>query len=272
VDTARLITSFLSDPLARLPSFPRYGPTEYPFPVALKTGTSQGYRDAWTLAWSRNYIIGVWVGRSDAGTMAQLTGAGSAAHLAHAILLRLHGTHPGDLEDAEFPPPAGRVAVVLCTVGGKRSTGNCGETLTEWIRPDEMPETDETSLAQLPDDAGRMAFTLPAEHRAWARDKGYRIAQVPASPGAVRLSIAAPADNSHFWRNPETPPALDRLALKAVVEPHVPQVVWYVDDEPFAISDPDVPVLWPIRPGAHRFEIRLPQKDGRSATARVVVE
>ena len=68
-DTARLVTSFLADPLARLPSFPRYGPTEYPFPVALKTGTSQGYRDAWTVAWSNDYLVGVWLGRADAGTM-----------------------------------------------------------------------------------------------------------------------------------------------------------------------------------------------------------
>jgi penicillin-binding protein 1C len=49
--TARLVTSFLSDLLARLPSFPRYGTTEHPFPVALKTGTSQGYRDAWIVAY-----------------------------------------------------------------------------------------------------------------------------------------------------------------------------------------------------------------------------
>src|SRR4029077_6827340 len=48
-DVARQVTLFLSDPLARLPSFPRYGTTEFPFAVALKTGTSQGYRDAWTI-------------------------------------------------------------------------------------------------------------------------------------------------------------------------------------------------------------------------------
>jgi penicillin-binding protein 1C len=49
-------------------------------------------------------------------------------------------------------------------------------------------------------------------------------------------------------------------------------VVWYVDDEPFAITDPDTPVLWPIRPGAHLFQLRLPLQDGASATARIVVE
>src|SRR5262249_31113482 len=41
VKAARQITGFLSDPLARLPTFPRMGNNEYPFPVALKTGTSQ---------------------------------------------------------------------------------------------------------------------------------------------------------------------------------------------------------------------------------------
>src|SRR5580700_3820863 len=61
-DAARLVTSFLADAMARLPSFARYGPLEFPFPVAVKTGTSQGYRDAWTLAWSRRYLIGVWIG------------------------------------------------------------------------------------------------------------------------------------------------------------------------------------------------------------------
>ena len=39
-DTARQISMFLSDPMARLPSFPRMGWNEYPFPVAVKTGTS----------------------------------------------------------------------------------------------------------------------------------------------------------------------------------------------------------------------------------------
>ena len=75
VDSARLVGRFLSDPLARLPSFPRYGSSEFPFVVALKTGTSQGYRDAWTVEWSRDYLVGVWVGRADAGPMGQLSGA-----------------------------------------------------------------------------------------------------------------------------------------------------------------------------------------------------
>ncbi len=274
-DAARLVTSFLSDPNARLPSFPRYGPLEYPFPVAVKTGTSQGYRDAFTLAWSRRFLVGVWIGRGDAGTMTRLSGASSAARLAHAIMLQLHKSHSGDLEDASFPPPEGRVPVELCRFGGRRgaSAGGCGQTLTEWLRPDEIPPEEEI----LPSADGAAALKIPAASRAWAIEAGYRIAdESRADPGMVlptpRLSIASPENDSRIWRNPDAPPTLGRIALKALVEPRADQVVWYVDGAPFALSDPDKPLFWPLQKGAHEFQVRLPLRPGASKVVRIVVE
>jgi penicillin-binding protein 1C len=64
----------------------------------------------------------------------------------------------------------------------------------------------------------------------------------------------------------------NRLALKAQVEPRVPQVVWYVDGEPFAVTDPDLPVFWPMSPGVHRFQLKLPLSEGASRPVRIVVE
>jgi len=258
--------------MARLPSFARYGPLEYPFPVAVKTGTSQGYRDAWTVAWSEKYIVAAWFGRADDGTMTQVSGVRSAAQLVRSIMLQAHGARPGDVDDASFPPPLGRVAVELCVFSGKRSAGGCHQTLHEWVDPQDMPPFEEAATLRSGADGARLALTIPAEHRAWARDEGYPIDEV--SPGAVpiRLSITAPEHNSRIWRNPEAPQALNRLALKVVVEPRVPQVVWYVDGEPFAVTDPDNPVLWPIKPGTHRFQVRLPLRNGFSRPVRVVVE
>ena len=266
-DTARMITSFLSDPLARLPSFPRYGPTEYPFPVALKTGTSQGYRDAWTIAWSKDYLVGVWLGRADAGTMTKLSGASSAARLAHAILIKVQKATPGDLQDAAFPPPPGRVPVELCTFGG-RSDGGCGQTLTEWVKPDEMPPLVQTVMRSI-DAESRPKLSLPAAHRAWAQNAGYRVA---SDDGAVRLAVVAPENDSRIWINPDAPARAGRIALKAVVSPKVPQVVWYVDGAPFALSDPDQPVWWPLAKGVHRFQVRLPLQATASNVVHVVVE
>jgi len=271
-DSSRLITSFLADPMARLPSFARYGALEYPFPVAVKTGTSQGYRDAWTVAWSRRYLIGVWIGRGDAGTMTRLSGAGSAARLAHAIMLQLHGAHPGDLEDVNFLAPEGRVPVELCVFGGKRSDGNCGRTLTEWARPDELSPIPGAIVAESGPVAVRAGITIAAAHRAWAKSEGFKLADAPATDHDVQLSISAPENNTHVWRNPEVPAPLNRIALKAVVDPPVPQIIWYVDGEPFAITDPDRPVYWPASPGEHRFQIRLPLRSGASKVIHVIVD
>jgi penicillin-binding protein 1C len=93
----------------------------------------------------------------------------------------------------------------------------------------------------------------------------------PAEP-VIRLSIAAPAADSHIWRNPESPPAANRLILTAHAVPHVRQVVWYVDDAPFALADPDEHVAWQLTPGEHRFQIGLPLRPERSRAVRVVVE
>jgi penicillin-binding protein 1C len=118
----------------------------------------------------------------------------------------------------------------------------------------------------------RLSLVIPAAHRAWAKGEGFPVDEGTGSAAPVHLAISTPEHNSRIWRNPEQPPQLNRMALKAVVEPHVEQVVWYVDGEPFAIGDPDTPVLWPMTPGVHRFQVRLPLRKGASRVVRVVVE
>lgn len=47
--------------------------------IAYKTGTSYGYRDAWSVGYDGRHVLGVWVGRPDNGAVPGLTGYGSAA-------------------------------------------------------------------------------------------------------------------------------------------------------------------------------------------------
>ncbi len=233
VAAARQVGLYLSDPLARLPSFARYGNTEYPFPVAVKTGTSQGYRDAWTVAWSEKFLVIAWVGRADGGPMVGLGGATSAAGIVRDIMLALHETLPGDLADTGLATPEGSAPTPVCA---GPDAGTCDRTLLEFLPP------------------GTAATRSPAEET------------------RVQLSIAAPAPDSRIWRNPEIPPIANRLMLTARTHPHVDQIVWYVDGTPFALGDPDERVGWPLTPGEHRFQIGLPLRPERSRAVRVVVE
>ncbi|HEY8064377.1 MAG TPA: transglycosylase domain-containing protein [Methylosinus sp.] len=243
-DTARLVTSMLADPLARLPSFPRYGPLEYPFAAAVKTGTSQSYRDAWTIAFSRKAIVGVWIGRGDAGPMNRLSGASSSARLAHAALTLVHGARPGEIEPDSFPPPLGRVPVEMCLSGG-RSDGSCGETLVEWVKPGGAPPM-------------RVAIGGPA-----------RPAPLDAT---VELAVTTPEHQTHIWRNPEQPAALNRLALRASAPASVEQILWVVDGKPFLLAEADKPVYWPMQPGTHHIQARLPLRPGASRVVEVTIE
>ena len=52
-------------PDAREFIFGRGGSLEFPFPVAVKTGTSQAYHDNWTIGYTRDVTVGVWVGNFD---------------------------------------------------------------------------------------------------------------------------------------------------------------------------------------------------------------
>ncbi|MCH8511494.1 MAG: penicillin-binding protein 1C [Kiritimatiellae bacterium] len=60
--------------------------------VAFKTGTSHGYRDAWTVGWNADWVIGVWVGRMDNRGVSGLTGATHAAPLLGEIVRDLFET------------------------------------------------------------------------------------------------------------------------------------------------------------------------------------
>lgn len=257
---ARQVTQFLADPMARLPSFPRHGPTDYPFPVALKTGTSQGYRDAWIVGYSADYLVAVWVGRSDVNPMRGLTGGRAPAALARTILLYLHQSQPGELREGEFPPPDGHLPVEIC-LHSARPPDRCAQALREWVAPG--------SLADLPSPP-----TLLPEGEGSKIPGGEGGGRVRGLGGEapVEIAIVAPEQNARFWRNPEAPTAVNRIALKAAAKGPVSQIVWYVDDEPFGIADADQPLYWPLQKGAHRFQARLPYREERSRPVRVVVE
>jgi penicillin-binding protein 1C len=72
--------------------------------VAVKTGTSFGYRDAWAIGFDGRHVIGVWAGRPDGAPVAGLTGAGSAVPMLRDAFARIGVS-------ARLPPPRGVLTV-----------------------------------------------------------------------------------------------------------------------------------------------------------------
>ncbi|OWV70499.1 penicillin-binding protein 1C [Rhizobium sp. R634] len=74
--------------------------------IAYKTGTSYGYRDAWSVGYDGRYVLGVWVGRPDNGAVPGLTGYGTAAPIL------FEGFAKSGIATTPLPrPPAGAVRI-----------------------------------------------------------------------------------------------------------------------------------------------------------------
>jgi penicillin-binding protein 1C len=140
-DVAQLVTHILADPLARRPSFPAGGPLDFDdMAVAVKTGTSQGHRDAWTAAYTDRLLVVVWVGNHDRRRMRNLTGATAAGEAAHAILEKLMPQRePYRPILQEFSPPASYTTVSICPLSGKLAGPDCPDAKAEIFAPGTEP-------------------------------------------------------------------------------------------------------------------------------------
>ena len=79
---------------------------EMPFAAAVKTGTSSDFRDTWTVGFTRDYTVGVWVGNFDGSAMRGVSGVTGAGPLWNRIMLHLYERNA---EPPPFTPPRGYV-------------------------------------------------------------------------------------------------------------------------------------------------------------------
>jgi len=86
-DIARDITNILSDNEARAPLFGLYSPLYIPgYEVAAKTGTTQDYKDAWTIGYTSEIVVGVWAGNNDGTPTNRQPGAALASPLWNSFI------------------------------------------------------------------------------------------------------------------------------------------------------------------------------------------
>lgn len=133
-EIARTLNDILSDNAARVPVFAPRSSLYFPSrQVAVKTGTTQEFRDAWTIGYTPSIAVGVWAGNNDNTAMQQkgsgVLAAGPSWHQFMDVAL-------AETPPEEFPAPAprettkpvlkgiwqGDTVVTIDTVSGKRAT------------------------------------------------------------------------------------------------------------------------------------------------------
>jgi len=133
---AYLMNSILSDQQARWAGFGHPNPMELSNdrPAAVKTGTTNDFRDGWTVGYTPQLAVGVWVGNTDNSEMKNLPGVRGAGPIWHAVMEYA-------LKDEEIVPfyrPDGLVERAVCAVSGKLPGPHC-PTVNEIFIPGTEP-------------------------------------------------------------------------------------------------------------------------------------
>ncbi|MCR9164994.1 MAG: penicillin-binding protein 1C [Nannocystaceae bacterium] len=130
------VVEALGDPAARLRLLQGRSPFDIGYPLALKTGTSSGYRDAWTAGFTHERTVVVWLGNADGSPMREVTGGSGAGPLFADIMRRaMTDVHTrGPL----WPDDALAIAHV-CPLSGAVSTDACPDAVARRFDPASVP-------------------------------------------------------------------------------------------------------------------------------------
>lgn len=135
---AYMISSILSDSAARAPMFGFNSILNLPFQAAAKTGTTNDFRDNWTMGYTPDLVVGVWVGNADYTPMINTTGVEGAAPIWAQIMQAGINRYKGG-NATPFARPSDVVDTTICTVSGTQPSEYCPTYKTEIFASDQQP-------------------------------------------------------------------------------------------------------------------------------------
>jgi penicillin-binding protein 1C len=230
--------------------------------IALKTGTSSGFRDAWAVAFDEYFTVVVWLGDPAGRRLARVSGFEGAAPAA-ARLLAAANARLSALGGAVSTPPAERptlVQVPVCAQTGDLPGTRCRHVVEERFVPGTVP----VRTCEAHGDGGEVL--LPHRYADWVarvRPAGMRLRDASQAPVEVRPRVAYPAHGARLLADPDR--GETRIPLRATLAgATAADVEWEIDGVPW--REPTMP----LRRGEHR--IVAIWRGRRSEEARIAVE
>lgn len=133
--TAYIISSILSDNVARSEVFGSSLTLAGGRTAAVKTGTTENYRDAWTIGYTPSLAVGVWIGNNDDTPMSRVAGSSGAAPIWKLLMQDILKGQPVE----KFTVPSGITSRAVCRNNGALAQTGGGNTLTEYFIPGTLP-------------------------------------------------------------------------------------------------------------------------------------
>ncbi len=283
---AWLITDILSDDNARTISFGQNSILKIDRPAAVKTGTTTNFHDNWTIGYTPELVVGVWVGNSNYEAMHNVSGVTGAAPIWHDVMRELLQGKPV----REFHRPDGLTQVEVCALSGLLPTPACEHRRSEWFiagtEPTQTdtfyrqiwiePGTNRVSSESIPGVQPLTVLDLPVEAQPWAREQGLPLlvdySSKLSSAQNEQIMLSSPRANTTYQLTAETDASAQQLPVEALVGPGITRVTFWVDGNLLAkVDQAPYQVWWQLQPGEHRFWVEGVNASGETIKSEEVV-
>lgn len=258
--------------------------------VAWKTGTSYGYKDAWSIGYNPRYTVGVWVGNFSGEGRAGLSGAESAAPILFAIFSQLSS----NITVPWFAPPATVELREVCAVSGQKPGPFCVPLRTDYYLTDCSREVECTfhqtylvdpatgyrlpphyySAARATEE--RVYLQYPPRVASWLERNGQPVEKLPPLlpewqkllPGGAPI-VRSPSPDYIYQLRRGVSPEYQKICLEAAAGNDVQMLYWFIDGELYGQTTPGERLFYLPEPGKHRV---ICQDDrGRSTEVQMVI-
>jgi penicillin-binding protein 1C len=226
-----IVTDILCDNEARAKSFGARSPLAFDERIAAKTGTSSGFRDAWTVGFDKEHTVAVWMGNSDGRPMRDTLAVQCAAPLWAAIMHELlRNDHPVS------PPSDGLLKREICAATGLLPSRFSPGTIHELFLPETEPTQDSSAWFS---EEGKLL--LPVEYASWcsSRENAFDATILPEP------RIINPRPGATYEIDSILAPKQQMIELLATIGS---DVRWYVGGR-FIPPQPDGRFFWQLTPG-----------------------
>lgn len=262
-------------------------------PVYWKTGTSWGFRDAWSSGIFGPYVLVVWLGNFDGKGNNAFIGADAAAPLFFNIIDNIIAEYP-DLKEPNFPRPTNLRQVEVCLASGNLPTPWCQRRGKTWFIPGKSPISVDTVYRQVAIDKATGEAVCPpydpdkvkmAVFEFWPSDLAnvFALAGLPKrTPPVAHCKdsvstvtgaaprITSPLRSTTYTLRRET---LSRtpIVLSAITDNDSDVVYWFADDVYLGNSASQRTIEWYPR-ASGRYRVRAIDDHGRADARTVSVE
>ncbi|AKF07657.1 transglycosylase domain-containing protein [Sandaracinus amylolyticus] len=262
-DAAAIVRDILADGRARAQAFGSDLHVESEgLEIALKTGTSTGFRDAWAAVFDDRVTVLVWLGDPDGGATRAVSGFEGAAPVAARLFAAAHArvASLGATVETSVREDVALQHASICAHTGLLAGARCHAVVTERFTAGTTPTR--TCDAHAEDGA----LLLPPRYAEWIARVRPADVRVRTSEGSTLVTapvVVHPRAGARMLADPRR--GETRIPLRATIAGALADdVEWEIDGAVW--REP----TWPLRPGEHRFVARA--RGLRSDEARITVE